>query len=242
MKFIHIQVRLPDDRLLFGVRCTTSRAPAMLTSSPWAGTGMTCSEVGTCPPRAVIPSLLLSRTVSEASLLHATHSGRNASSFVLTNPSFCPWLPAVFRILVSQILDRTEPVLYSTMSSEIITVFQYYNYFASHSVNDLGSYLLQLAKEGRVCKIQRLTGNKYIDILLCSAQNSSGLKVILEKREERGQGSVDCNSWQARFSSFRVERQFEQTCLVFPFIWAHWRACYQKPGRKKALQPTPKTH
>lgn len=143
---------------------------------------------------------------------------------------------------MSQILDRTEPVLYSTMSSEIITVFQYYNYFASHSVNDLGSYLLQLAKEGRVCKIQRLTGNKYIDILLCSAQNSSGLKVILEKREERGQGSVDCNSWQARFSSFRVERQFEEPCLVFPFIWAHWRACYQKPGRKKALQPTPKTH
>lgn len=44
------------------------------------------------------------------------------------------------------------------MSSEIITVFQYYNYFASHNVNDLGSYLLQLAKEGRVYKFQRLTG------------------------------------------------------------------------------------
>uniref|UniRef100_A0A8C9FE67 Rho family-interacting cell polarization regulator 2 n=1 Tax=Pavo cristatus TaxID=9049 RepID=A0A8C9FE67_PAVCR len=75
-------------------------------------------------------------------------------NFAATVNEECPGLAeTVFRILVSQILDRTEPVLYSTMSSEIITVFQYYNYFASHSVNDLGSYLLQLAKEGRVYKI-----------------------------------------------------------------------------------------
>jgi len=79
---------------------------------------------------------------------------------------------------VSQILDRTEPVLYSSMSSEIITVFQYYNYFASHSVNDLGSYLLQLAKEGRVYTFRRLAG-EYIGVLLSSAQNSSALRMIL---------------------------------------------------------------
>lgn len=94
-----------------------------------------------------------------------------SAAFALTNVSLCPWLPAVFRILVSQILDRTEPVLYSSMSSETITVFQYYNYFASHSVNDLGSYLLQLAKEGRVYKFCWLI-REYIPVLLSSTQSS----------------------------------------------------------------------
>ncbi|XP_061220676.1 rho family-interacting cell polarization regulator 2 isoform X2 [Neopsephotus bourkii] len=75
-------------------------------------------------------------------------------NFSTTVNEECPGLAeTVFRILVSQILDRTEPVLYSSMSSEIITVFQYYNYFASHSVNDLGSYLLQLAKEASVVQV-----------------------------------------------------------------------------------------
>nr|XP_056710142.1 rho family-interacting cell polarization regulator 2 [Euleptes europaea] len=53
----------------------------------------------------------------------------------------------VFKTLVSHILDRAEPLLSSSLSLEIVTVFQYYNYFASKSVTDLGSYLLQLAKE-----------------------------------------------------------------------------------------------
>ncbi|XP_074940642.1 rho family-interacting cell polarization regulator 2 isoform X2 [Phalacrocorax aristotelis] len=75
-------------------------------------------------------------------------------NFATTVNEECPGLAeTVFRILVSQILDRTEPVLYSSMSSEIITVFQYYSYFASHSVNDLGSYLLQLAKEASVVQV-----------------------------------------------------------------------------------------
>ncbi|XP_066417046.1 rho family-interacting cell polarization regulator 2 isoform X1 [Molothrus aeneus] len=75
-------------------------------------------------------------------------------NFATTVNEECPGLAeTVFRILVSQILDRTEPVLYSSMSSETITVFQYYSYFASHSVCDLGSYLLQLAKEASVVQV-----------------------------------------------------------------------------------------
>ncbi|XP_072801682.1 rho family-interacting cell polarization regulator 2 isoform X3 [Vicugna pacos] len=53
----------------------------------------------------------------------------------------------VFRTLVSQILDRAEPLLTSSLSSEVITVFQYYGYFTSHGVSDLESYLNQLAKQ-----------------------------------------------------------------------------------------------
>ncbi|XP_053079186.1 rho family-interacting cell polarization regulator 2 isoform X3 [Acinonyx jubatus] len=53
----------------------------------------------------------------------------------------------VFRTLVSQILDQAEPLLPSSLSSEVITVFQYYGYFTSHGVSDLESYLNQLAKQ-----------------------------------------------------------------------------------------------
>ncbi|XP_067393673.1 rho family-interacting cell polarization regulator 2 isoform X2 [Emydura macquarii macquarii] len=76
----------------------------------------------------------------------------------------CPGLAeTVFRTLVCQILDRTEPVLSSSLSSEILTVFQYYNYFASNSVCDLGSYLLQLAKEASmVQKLQTLRDKKLL--------------------------------------------------------------------------------
>lgn len=80
---------------------------------------------------------------------------------------------------MSQILDRTEPVLYSSMSSETITVFQYYNYFASHSVNDLGSYLLQLAKEGRAYKFCWLI-REYIECEL----NTKQLRLILQKERK----------------------------------------------------------
>ncbi|XP_043364220.1 rho family-interacting cell polarization regulator 2 isoform X6 [Dermochelys coriacea] len=76
----------------------------------------------------------------------------------------CPGLAeTVFRTLLSQILDRREPVLSSSLSSEILTVFQYYNYFASNSVSDLGSYLLQLAKEASVVqKLQTLRDEKLL--------------------------------------------------------------------------------
>ncbi|XP_054421015.1 rho family-interacting cell polarization regulator 2 [Pteronotus mesoamericanus] len=53
----------------------------------------------------------------------------------------------VFRTLVSQILDRAEPLLPSSLSSEVITVFQYHSYFTSHGVSDLQSYLHQLAQQ-----------------------------------------------------------------------------------------------
>ncbi|XP_036127871.1 rho family-interacting cell polarization regulator 2 isoform X4 [Molossus molossus] len=53
----------------------------------------------------------------------------------------------VFRTLVSQILDQPEPLLPSSLSSEVVTVFQYHSYFSSHGVSDLQSYLPQLAKQ-----------------------------------------------------------------------------------------------
>ncbi|CAH2284512.1 FAM65B isoform X1 [Pelobates cultripes] len=53
----------------------------------------------------------------------------------------------VFRMLIAQILDRGEHMLSTSLTMEIITVFQYYNFFTSHNISDLKSYLIQLSKE-----------------------------------------------------------------------------------------------
>ncbi|XP_044282349.1 rho family-interacting cell polarization regulator 2 isoform X1 [Varanus komodoensis] len=69
----------------------------------------------------------------------------------------------VFKTLVSHILDRVEPVLVSSLSSEVITVFQYYNYFASKNVSDLANYLLQLAREALIVQtLQSLRDEKVL--------------------------------------------------------------------------------
>lgn len=143
------------------------------------------------------------------------------AAFALTNLCLCPWLSmAVFRILVSQILDRTEPVLYSSMSSETITVFQYYSYFASHSVNDLGSYLLQLAKEGRVHKFCWLV-REYLPVLLSTTQGSPALRLALQKEERKETKEVfwllsEC-TWTVVHVKGKELMQIDSQSLLFPY-------------------------
>uniref|UniRef100_A0A8C0D151 Rho family-interacting cell polarization regulator 2 n=1 Tax=Balaenoptera musculus TaxID=9771 RepID=A0A8C0D151_BALMU len=79
----------------------------------------------------------------------------------------------VFRTLVSQILDRAEPLLTSSLSSEVITVFQYYSYFTSHGVSDLESYLNQLAKQvSMVQTLQSLRDEKLLQAMSDLAPSS----------------------------------------------------------------------
>ncbi|XP_032078141.1 LOW QUALITY PROTEIN: rho family-interacting cell polarization regulator 2 [Thamnophis elegans] len=69
----------------------------------------------------------------------------------------------VFRTLISHILDRAEPLLSSSLPLEVITVFQYYNYFANKNVSDLANYLLQLAKEALMVQtLQSLRDEKFL--------------------------------------------------------------------------------
>nr|XP_027803906.1 rho family-interacting cell polarization regulator 2 isoform X3 [Marmota flaviventris] len=69
----------------------------------------------------------------------------------------------VFRTLVSQILDRTEPLLSASLSSEVVTVFQYCSYFTSHGVSDLESHLCQLARQvSMVHTLQSLRDEKLL--------------------------------------------------------------------------------
>ncbi|XP_074128986.1 rho family-interacting cell polarization regulator 2 isoform X2 [Sminthopsis crassicaudata] len=68
-----------------------------------------------------------------------------------------------FRTLVSRILDRAEPLLSSSLSTEVITVFQYYYYFASNGVSDLEGYLIQLAKQAAMVQtLQSLRDEKLL--------------------------------------------------------------------------------
>ncbi|XP_073487269.1 rho family-interacting cell polarization regulator 2 isoform X2 [Aquarana catesbeiana] len=53
----------------------------------------------------------------------------------------------VFRKLIAQNLDKAENMLPANLSTEIITVFQYYDFFSSHNISDLKSYLIHLTKE-----------------------------------------------------------------------------------------------
>ncbi|EDL86508.1 similar to mKIAA0386 protein, isoform CRA_b [Rattus norvegicus] len=72
----------------------------------------------------------------------------------------------VFRTLVSQILDRAEPLLCSGLSSEVITVFQYYSFLTSHGVSDLETHLGQLARQvAMVQTLQSLRDEKLLQTM-----------------------------------------------------------------------------
>ncbi|XP_006888708.1 PREDICTED: protein FAM65B-like isoform X2 [Elephantulus edwardii] len=89
------------------------------------------------------------------------------ASFAKTVDKEYPGLAdSVFRTLVSQILDRAEPLLSSSLPLEVITVFQYHSYFASHGVSDLESYLIQLAKQvSTVQTLQSLREDKLLQAM-----------------------------------------------------------------------------
>ncbi|XP_022346381.1 rho family-interacting cell polarization regulator 2 isoform X2 [Enhydra lutris kenyoni] len=79
----------------------------------------------------------------------------------------------VFRTLVSQILDRAEPLLPSSLPLEVVTVFQYYGYFTSHGVSDLETHVNQLAKQVSLIQtLQSLRDEKLLQALRDLAPSS----------------------------------------------------------------------
>ncbi|KAM9233393.1 rho family-interacting cell polarization regulator 2 isoform 2-T2 [Dugong dugon] len=89
------------------------------------------------------------------------------ASFARTvNKEYPGLADSVFQTLVSQILDQAEPLHSSSLSLEVITVFQYYSYFASHGASDLESYLIQLAKQvSMVQTLQSLKDDKLLQTM-----------------------------------------------------------------------------
>ncbi|NP_001123748.1 protein FAM65B [Xenopus tropicalis] len=73
------------------------------------------------------------------------------ASFGQTINKECPGhAETVFRMLLTHILDKGEAILSANLSTETITVFQYYDFFNSHNIGEFKSYLIQLAKEASV--------------------------------------------------------------------------------------------
>ncbi|KAM5202537.1 rho family-interacting cell polarization regulator 2 isoform 7-T11 [Hipposideros larvatus] len=96
-----------------------------------------------------------------------------ASFARIVNRDYPGLADSVFRTLVSQILDRAEPLLSSSLSSEVVTVFQYYSYFTSHGVSDLESYLNQLAKQVSIVQtLQSLRDEKLLQVMSSLAHSS----------------------------------------------------------------------
>ncbi|KAG9484783.1 hypothetical protein GDO78_008086, partial [Eleutherodactylus coqui] len=83
-------------------------------------------------------------------------------------------IDAVYRTLVAHILDKTENLLSSNLSAETITVFQYYDFFTSHNITDLKSYLAHLAKEASAEPVLQtsVSSGKITDLEACSLSPS----------------------------------------------------------------------
>nr|XP_060630902.1 rho family-interacting cell polarization regulator 2 isoform X6 [Anolis sagrei ordinatus] len=144
------------------------------------------------------------------------------ASFGTTVNDECPGLAeTVFKTLVSHIVDRTEPVLSSSLSLEVITVFQYYSYFANKNVSDLANYLLQLAREALMVQtLQSLRDEKVLQnkaaltsISLPPQQEvlkSLALLLLTENKREIQEAVVSILSAAAA-----EDKQFREKALIY---------------------------
>uniref|UniRef100_A0A803TUK5 Rho family-interacting cell polarization regulator 2 n=1 Tax=Anolis carolinensis TaxID=28377 RepID=A0A803TUK5_ANOCA len=144
------------------------------------------------------------------------------ASFGTTVNVECPGLAeTVFKTLVSHIVDRTEPVLSSSLSLEVITVFQYYSYFANKNVSDLANYLLQLAREALMVQtLQSLRDEKVLQnkaaltsISLPPQQEvlkSLALLLLTENKREIHEAVVSILSAAAA-----EDKQFREKALIY---------------------------
>uniref|UniRef100_A0A452DUJ4 Rho family-interacting cell polarization regulator 2 n=1 Tax=Capra hircus TaxID=9925 RepID=A0A452DUJ4_CAPHI len=131
----------------------------------------------------------------------------------------------VFHTLVSQILDRAEPLLPASLSSEVITVFQYYSYFTSHGVSDLESYLNQLAKQVSVVQtLQSLREEKLLQAMSDLAPGNfpapqeevlRTLALLLTGEDSEASEAVTLYLTAASRSEHFREKVGAEACLIF---------------------------
>ncbi|KAG9355496.1 hypothetical protein JZ751_000334 [Albula glossodonta] len=120
--------------------------------------GSVASAADVLPGLADKPSLLSlwSACTGSGSLFHTTvdrvlkHMDRSFSATL--QASRIHTADSVIRQLVSEMMDRCEPAsppcsTPSTLSQNILTVFQFHSYTSAHSVSDMKEHLLQLAQE-----------------------------------------------------------------------------------------------
>ncbi|XP_075441684.1 rho family-interacting cell polarization regulator 2 isoform X2 [Ascaphus truei] len=84
-------------------------------------------------------------------------------SFGRTVNEECPGLAeTVLRTLIAQILDRRDNTLSTSLSSDTITIFQYYDFLTSYNITDLENYLIQLAKEASAVQMLQTSTDTFL--------------------------------------------------------------------------------
>ncbi|MEE6464765.1 hypothetical protein FKM82_006346 [Ascaphus truei] len=84
-------------------------------------------------------------------------------SFGRTVNEECPGLAeTVLRTLIAQILDRRDNTLPTSLSSDTITIFQYYDFLTSYNITDLENYLIQLAKEASAVQMLQTSTDTFL--------------------------------------------------------------------------------
>ncbi|MEE6464758.1 hypothetical protein FKM82_006346 [Ascaphus truei] len=68
----------------------------------------------------------------------------------------------VLRTLIAQILDRRDNTLPTSLSSDTITIFQYYDFLTSYNITDLENYLIQLAKEASAVQMLQTSTDTFL--------------------------------------------------------------------------------
>ncbi|KAM8967759.1 LOW QUALITY PROTEIN: rho family-interacting cell polarization regulator 2 [Pelodytes ibericus] len=102
----------------------------------------------------------------------------------------------VFRMLIVQILDKGEHTLSTSLTLETITVFQYYDFFTSHNISNLKSYLIQLAKEASAVQLLQTSADVLLlhnitDLAACSLPPRQEILTALTLLLTKNDGDVN---------------------------------------------------
>ncbi|KAM4027658.1 rho family-interacting cell polarization regulator 2 isoform 3-T3 [Anomaloglossus baeobatrachus] len=139
----------------------------------------------------------------------------------------------VYRMLVSHILDKTENMLSSNLSAETITVFQYYDFFSSHNITDLRSYLTHLAKEASSETLLETSVDtvEMADLEPCTVPHfleiHTSLNLLLSENDDDISEALDLlSSTASKYNDFR-EKALMHYCQVLtqPKVHLQKAAC-----------------
>ncbi|XP_053322684.1 rho family-interacting cell polarization regulator 2 isoform X2 [Spea bombifrons] len=183
------------------------------------------SLVEVIPGLSTMPSLLSLWTNCSTSL-HAYHTSAETMIKQL-DANFGEAIHAehpghtetVFRMLVAQILDKGEHALSTNLSLEVITVFQYHDFFTSHNITDLKSYLIQLAKEASDVQMLQTSADPFLLHKITDLAASS-----LPPRQEifaaltsllKENGSDVCQALSVLSDAASKSNQFREKALLY---------------------------
>ncbi|XP_077126110.1 rho family-interacting cell polarization regulator 2 isoform X4 [Ranitomeya variabilis] len=136
----------------------------------------------------------------------------------------------VYRTLVAHILDKTENMLSSNLSGETITVFQYYDFFSSHNITDLRSYLTHLAKEASLEPLLEtsMDTGKMAALEMCTVPHSpDSLNLLLSENGSDVSQALDLLSSAASKSKEFRDKALTYYCeaLTQPNVHLQKAAC-----------------